>query len=75
MGPMEWKLPLDKPGSVGVPVAASLAIVNRSNLRLQPYGMEGEIAISGPTILQHYLDNPEADRKSHFFPQADGRVK
>ena len=30
----------DKPGSVGVPVATSLAIVNRTNLRPQPWGVE-----------------------------------
>jgi len=61
-----------KPGSVGVPVAASTAIVNRANLRPQPLGVEGEIAISGPTVLKHYLANPEADQKSYFqltFPE------
>jgi acyl-CoA synthetase (AMP-forming)/AMP-acid ligase II len=57
----------DKPASVGVPVAASLAIVSRSTLRPQPHGAEGEIAISGPTVLKNYLDNPNADRKSYFF--------
>ena len=56
----------DKPGSVGVPVAASVAIVNRCTLRPVPYGNEGEIAISGETVLRRYLDNPEADRKSYF---------
>lgn len=30
----------DKPGSVGVPVATSLAIVSRTNLRPQPWGVE-----------------------------------
>jgi acyl-CoA synthetase (AMP-forming)/AMP-acid ligase II len=57
----------DKPGSVGVPVAASTAIVNRANLRPQPPGVEGEIAISGPTVLKKYLANPGADQKSYFF--------
>eukprot|EP00986_Skeletonema_menzelii_P004528 scaffold1545_cov124-Skeletonema_menzelii.AAC.11 len=56
-----------KPGSVGVPVAASTAIVSRGNLRPQPPGVEGEIAISGPTVLKNYLANPEADQKSFFF--------
>eukprot|EP00984_Skeletonema_dohrnii_P025018 scaffold14161_cov121-Skeletonema_dohrnii-CCMP3373.AAC.2 len=55
-----------KPGSVGVPVAASTAIVSRGNLRPQPPGEEGEIAISGPTVLKSYLSNPEADQKSFF---------
>jgi acyl-CoA synthetase (AMP-forming)/AMP-acid ligase II len=57
----------DKPGSVGVPVATSLAIVSRSHLRPQPYGQEGEIAISGPTVMRNYLENPDADRKNYFL--------
>jgi len=56
----------DKPGSVGVPVAASTAIVSRSTLRPVPHGEEGEIAISGPTVLKKYLNNPAADAKSYF---------
>jgi len=56
----------DKPGSVGIPVAASTAIVSRANLRPQPPGVEGEIAISGSTVMKHYLENPEADMKSFF---------
>lgn len=56
----------DKPGSVGVPVAASTAIVSRSTLRPVEYGKEGEIAISGPTVLMKYLKNPDADRKTYF---------
>jgi len=57
---------IDKPGSVGIPVAASTAIVSRSTLRPMKHGEEGEIAISGPTILVNYLKNPDADRKSYF---------
>lgn len=56
----------DKPGSVGVPVAASVAIVSSSTLRPRPLGEEGENAISGPTVMKNYLDNPEANRKSFF---------
>ena len=56
-----------KPGSVGVPVAASTAIVSKGNLRPQPPGVEGEIAISGPTVMKNYLANPEADQKSFFY--------
>jgi peptidoglycan/LPS O-acetylase OafA/YrhL len=61
-----------KPGSVGVPVAASCAIVSRTTLRPQPPGMEGEIAISGPTVLKRYLANPEADKKSYFYMTTPG---
>ena len=52
---------------MGVPVAASTVIVSRGTLRPQPRGVEGEIAISGPTVLKRYLDNPEADAKSFFL--------
>ena len=62
----------DRPGSVGVPVAASIAIVNHSTLRPQPYGKEGEIAICGPTVLKNYLNNPEANKKSYFFRTENG---
>ncbi len=57
----------DKPGSVGVPVAASLAIVNSNTLKPLPFGREGEIAISGSTVIDKYLNNGEADRKSYFY--------
>ena len=57
----------DKPGSVGIPMAASTAIVSRSTYRPQKKGDEGEIAICGPTVLKKYLDNPDADRKAYFF--------
>jgi acyl-CoA synthetase (AMP-forming)/AMP-acid ligase II len=56
----------DKPGSVGVPVATSLAIVNSTTLQPLPYGLEGEIAISGPTVMDAYLNNKDADRKAFF---------
>mmetsp|Transcript_11632 Transcript_11632/g.17888 ORF Transcript_11632/g.17888 Transcript_11632/m.17888 type:complete len:322 (+) Transcript_11632:1242-2207(+) len=51
----------DKPGSAGVPVAASTAIVSLANLRPQASDVEGEIAISGPTVLKNYLANPSAN--------------
>lgn len=56
----------DKPGSVGVPLAASLAIVCSSTLEPVPYGKEGEIAIAGPTVISNYLHNNDADRLGFF---------
>ena len=56
----------DKPGSVGVPVATSLAIVDSTTLKPLPFGREGEIAISGPTVISNYLNNQDADRKAFF---------
>jgi len=57
---------VDKPGSVGMPVAASVAIVNPTTLKVMPYGKEGEIAICGPTVIRSYLNNKEADAKAYF---------
>eukprot|EP00804_Cyclotella_cryptica_P020769 CCRYP_016601-RB/>CCRYP_016601-RB protein AED:0.06 eAED:0.06 QI:244/1/1/1/0.75/0.76/13/968/1468 len=56
-----------KPGSVGCPVAASVAIVSRVDYRPQPYGVEGEIAICGKMVMDRYLENPSADSKSYFL--------
>lgn len=56
----------DKPGSVGVPVATSLAIVNSATFTPVPFGVQGEVAICGPTVIENYLDNPDANSKSYF---------
>jgi hypothetical protein len=61
----------DKPGSVGVPVAASTVIVDPHTLRPLPYGHKGEIAISGPTVMKSYLDDPQANRNSYFHLTLD----
>ncbi|RYH20248.1 hypothetical protein EON65_24060 [archaeon] len=56
---------LDKVNSVGVPVGVSLCVVN-SLLRVLGYGERGEICISGPTVLQGYRDNDQANRTGYF---------
>ena len=55
------------PGAVGVPVSASMAIVDPKTLRPLPFGREGEIAISGQTVFNGYKDNPEANDQSRFL--------
>ena len=55
-----------KPGSVGVPVAVSVAIVDQQTLLPLPHGKKGEIAISGKTVLNNYLNHPIANSKSFF---------
>lgn len=56
-----------KPDSVGVPVAASLAIVDPGTLQPMPPNSEGEVAISGPTVIDNYLNNDAADKKTYFM--------
>ncbi|MGE7955226.1 AMP-binding protein [Pseudomonas sp. NPDC089530] len=58
------------PGSVGVPVIASMAVVDPLTLRPLPFGVAGEVAISGPTVFTGYLHNPTADRQSRFLLQS-----
>ncbi|WP_343594994.1 AMP-binding protein [Acinetobacter sp.] len=55
-----------KPSSVGVPLVASMAIVDPQTLSPLPYGEAGEVAISGQTVFSGYKDNPEANSKSRF---------
>ena len=62
----------EKPGSVGVPVAATCAIVSANTLQPLPFGQEGEISISGPTVLTNYYANDTADRKNYFHVSGIG---
>jgi len=63
-------------GAVGVPVAASLAIVNPLTLNPLPPGVEGEVAITGSTLFSGYLDNPLANQQAWFLLRSptDGRL-
>jgi acyl-CoA synthetase (AMP-forming)/AMP-acid ligase II/peptidoglycan/LPS O-acetylase OafA/YrhL len=56
-----------KPASVGVPVAASLAIVDPITLRPLPFGNRGEVVISGPTVFSNYERNLNANNYSRFL--------
>lgn len=78
---MSEQMPISQPpaggalgpaGGVGVPVAASLAIVDPATFMPQPLGVHGTIAISGPTVMTGYLNNPEADARSFFLLSCAG---
>lgn len=61
------------PGAVGVPVAASMAVVDPQTMQPLPFGSRGEVAISGPTVFSGYMNNDEANAKSRFLMRsADG---
>lgn len=64
-----------KNGSVGIAIAASMAIVDPTTLAPQPPGLRGVIAISGPTVMRNYLNNPKADMENYFLLScADGTL-
>lgn len=65
-----------QPGSVGVPVTVSMAVVDPATLRPLPFGVAGDVAISGPTVFAGYVDNPAANEQSRFLLQShrDGQL-
>ena len=50
-----------KPRSVGVPTGIDLAVLDGRG-RPKPAGVRGEVAVRGPTVIDGYENNPEADR-------------
>ena len=49
-----------KPRSVGVPTGIDLAVLDSLN-RLLPPGERGEVSIKGPTVIDGYENNPDAN--------------
>ena len=49
-----------KPGSVGLATGIEVGILDKEN-RLLPAGHRGEVVIKGPTVVDGYEDNPEAN--------------
>lgn len=63
-----------KEGSIGVPFPDTYyKIVGTGTKNEVPYGTEGEICISGPTVMLEYLDNPEENADT-LRVHDDGRV-
>ena len=69
--PTGYRITQKKPGSVGRPVTTSLCVVDEQLLPI-PYRdsqgeiLSGEICISGPTIMEGYLNNAAANADSFF---------
>ena len=51
---------MSKEGSIGLPFSDTfIKIVEPGTDRELPYGMEGEILLSGPTVMTGYMNHPE----------------
>ena len=48
-----------RPGTVGRATGVELAVLDQS-WRPVPAGERGEVSVRGPSVVDHYLDNPEA---------------
>lgn len=61
-------------GSIGVPFPDTLfRVVRPGTDETLPYGEEGEICVSGPTVMKGYLNKPEETAKA-LKTGSDGRV-
>ena len=64
----------DKPDSIGFPFPDMFyKIVYTGTITEAPYGVEGEICITGPSIMRGYLNKP-AETYSVLKRHSDGRV-
>jgi len=66
-----------KPGSVGIPAGADVAIMDEAGCLL-PQGETGEVVIRGPSVIAGYKNNPKANQSAFangWFRTGDqGRV-
>ncbi len=61
-----------KEGSIGLPFPDTyIKIVKPGTDEEIPYGQEGEILLSGPTVMKEYIDNPEETAQT-LRTHADG---
>lgn len=65
---------LAKEGSIGIPFPDTfIKIVKPDTAEELPYGEEGEILLSGPTVMKGYLDKPEETART-LRTHDDGKI-
>ncbi len=65
---------IEKEGSIGLPFPDTFyKIVKVGSTKEQPYGEEGEICISGPSVMREYVDKPDETAQT-LRQHEDGRV-
>lgn len=63
---------MHKEGSIGIPFPDTyIKIVEPSTEKELPYGQEGEILLSGPTVMKEYMHHPEETAET-LRKHADG---
>lgn len=63
-----------KEGSIGIPFPDTYYKIVKASTKMEiPYGDEGEICISGPTVMKEYLEDPE-ETESTLQRHEDGRI-
>ena len=63
---------IHKRGSIGIPLPDNyIKIVKPGTEKELPYGEEGEILLSGPTVMMEYMNNPE-ETKNTIRTHKDG---
>lgn len=63
-----------KEGSIGIPFPDTYYKIVKASTKMEiPYGDEGEICISGPTVMKEYLEDPE-ETESTLQYHEDGQL-
>ncbi len=67
-------LEINKPNSIGIPIPDTIIKIVRPNtIEELDYGIEGEICISGPTVMNEYLNEKE-ETKNILKKHKDGNI-